>query len=101
MQFRGRGGENNPLPPTAPKRHFLESQHMDTTAVLGGIVYCILKGLHPDSAATTIEALSNLANYEKCNPAERFIFQKIVDGLVQAPAPTPQRKFTVIKGGAA
>ena len=74
---------------------------MDTTAVLGGIVYCILKGLHPDSAATTIEALSNLANYEKCNPAERFIFQKIVDGLVQAPAPTPQRKFTVIKGGAA
>jgi hypothetical protein len=74
---------------------------MDTTAVLGGIVYCILKGLHPDSAATTIEALSNLANYEKCNPAERFIFQRIVDGLAQAPAPTPRGKFTVIKGGAA
>jgi hypothetical protein len=74
---------------------------MDTTAVLGGIVYSILKGLHPDSAAVTIEALSSLANYEKCNPAERFIFQKIVDGITQTPAPTPQRKFTVINGGAA
>jgi hypothetical protein len=74
---------------------------MDTTAVLGGIVYCILKGMHPDSAATTIEALSNLANYENCNPAERFIFQRIVDGLVQAPASPPRRKLTVIKGGAA
>ena len=74
---------------------------MDTTAVLGGIVYCILKGLHPDSAAATVEALSNLANYEKCNPAERFIFQRIVDGLVQTSAPPPQRKFKVIKGGVA
>ena len=74
---------------------------MDTTAVLGGIVYSILKGLHPDSAAVTIEALSNLANYEKCNPAERFIFQRIVDGLVQSPAPTPQTKLRLIKGGAA
>ena len=73
---------------------------MDTTAILGGIVYCLLKGLPPDSAATTIEALSNLANYEKCNPAERFIFQRIVDGLVQPPAP-PARKLTVINGGRA
>ena len=74
---------------------------MDTTAVLGGIVYSILKGLHPDSAATTIEALSNLANYDGCNPAERYVFQRIVDGLVQTPAPSPRRKFQVITGGRA
>lgn len=74
---------------------------MDTTAVLGGIVYSILKGLPRDSAATTIEALTNLANFEKCNPAERFIFQRIVDGLIETPAPTPQPKLRLVKGGAA
>ncbi len=79
---------------------YRKERYMDTATILGGIVYSILKGLPPDSAATTVEALSNLANYDRCNPAERFVFQTIVDGLVQTPQP-PRKKFSVITGGVA
>ncbi len=104
MQDIIRGGLSPPFAAHGPLQHgsfFYRKERIWTQQPFSaGIVYSILKGLPPDSAATTVEALSNLASYEKCNPAERFVFQTIVDGLVQAPQP-PRKKFSVIKGGVA
>jgi hypothetical protein len=73
---------------------------MDIAMVVGGALIAVLQGLDPEGAKRSIAALHMLANREGCSPAERHVFQTIVNA-VDGSTPPVRKPFDVIQGGAA